>query len=171
MTSVHIRYCSGIHNMQGDQITDNKNFIMEKVYPSFFLASPFPPCYCQLPHNSPPPHPHPSCPTQHIHIHKFPTLITPKLRTFWGEKGCFRGRARPLGMRNLGENYVKEIVVGDLASATIGGTICQAPVSGPAPVPATVEAEFEHRGLVRGFSLRGPGHSSAADHSFWGDDR
>ena len=33
--------------------------------------------------------------------------------------------------------------VGALAPATIGGTICQAPVSGPAPVSATVGAEVE----------------------------
>ena len=55
-------------------------------------------------------------------------------------------RTAPLGMRNLGENDVKEtgVAVGALASATNGGTICQAPaVSGPAPGPATVEAEVE----------------------------
>ena len=46
-------------------------------------------------------------------------------------------------MRNLGENNVKETDVGALAPATIGGTIWQAPVSGPAPVEAEVEVSFE----------------------------
>ena len=44
-------------------------------------------------------------------------------------------------MRNLGENDVTEIDDGDLASATTGGAVCQAPASGHAPVPATVEDE------------------------------
>ena len=72
-------------------------------------------------------------------------------------------------MRNLGENEVKETDVGALASATIGGTMCQAPVSGPAPVSATVEAEVE-------VSFEGSDpeaqaiDSAAADHSFWGGE-
>ena len=44
-------------------------------------------------------------------------------------------------MRNLGEYDVNGTDDGNLASATIGGTECQAPVSGPAPVTATVGAE------------------------------
>ena len=46
-------------------------------------------------------------------------------------------------MRKLGENNVKETDVGALAPVTIGGAICQMPVSEPAPVLATVEAEVE----------------------------
>ena len=66
-----------------------------------------------------------------------------KVGTISGELETLLGARAPLGKINLGENDLKETGVGDLASATNGGTICQAPVSVPAPGPAAVEVEVE----------------------------